>query len=596
MKTFNWEDINFKNRNSGVLKTTCPVCSHERKKKKDPCLAVWFEIGVAKCYNCDSKAFKDGFKPQTTKEYTLPSQEWRNYTKLSEKLVLWFEEKRGIKQFTLNHFEIGEETIYQPAKNKNMNSVVFNFLERDILVNKKYRSGQKDWTQSAGGKPILYNINSIIGCDEVYITEGEIDAMSLHQIGKTNVVSIPNGANDNDAYWQNSEPYIKDVKKFFICTDNDEKGDEVAEKIAQRLGRYRCERVIFKNKDANEDLVAGVLEESILNTKEYPVSGTIKHNDLLSEMLNLRENGVPETIKPKQDRFNELNSIFSIMMGQLTVVTGIPSHGKSNFIEDYIYALVNDLDLKASLFSPEHSPSHLHAMHLCSKAIGKYSFQQNDTEIINYVNWANERVYFTNIEGQQEPTWDWYFETMQAQMLRFGVNIFLIDAFNKLTLKGNNELAEIRTILTKLTSFAQQNNVHIFLVAHPKKMNKNKANTAYEIPDLYDVSGSADFRNQTHNGLCVYRDFTNNTTLVVNLKTKFQFQGSIGSSATFQYDTTCGRYFQNETQPYRVSYTDNTEVMRVSSNEVYNHRVLDPTKAFQDQVHLVPYDNEEVPF
>jgi twinkle protein len=56
---------------------------------------------------------------------------------------------------------------------------------------------------------------------------------------------------------------LRDIKKFYIGTDNDEKGDDVAEKIAQRLGRYRCERIVFEGKDAYDDLINEVLNETI---------------------------------------------------------------------------------------------------------------------------------------------------------------------------------------------------------------------------------------------------------------------------------------------------------------------------------------------
>lgn len=591
----NWEDINTKNRVNGSMKTICPNCSHTRKKKKDPCLYVNLDDGVAKCYNCDELAFRDGFKDTLVKSYTLPSQEWRNYTTLSENAVKWFEEKRGIKQFTLNHFEVSEEIIWQPAVQKNMNSISFNYFEGSTLVNKKYRDGKKNFTQTKNGKPILYNINSCIGAEEVYILEGEIDVLSVWQIGKKHCVSLPAGANDNDTYWINSEPYLKDVKKFYIGTDNDEKGDIVAEKIAQRLGRYRCERIKWKNKDANEDLIEGVLEESIKNTIEYPVSGTVKHSDLKDNMLALKQNGIPKTIKPKSERFRGLNEIFSILMGQLTVVTGIPSHGKSNFIEDYVLCLSNDNDFKVSLFSPEHHPTHLHAMNLASKVMGKNSFQSYDSDIENYVSWANERVYFTIADNDQVPTWDWLLETFKAQMLRFGINIFVIDAWNKVVIEGKNELQEIRNILTKLTAFAQQNNVHIFLVAHPTKMKKDLKGL-YEIPDLYSVSGSADFRNQTHNGLCVYRNFDENKTQVFNLKTKHTFQGDIGKFAEFKYDKTCARYNDVSIEFDRVNYIDNTILVKVDNS--YEIPKLDPSKAFFDQVPIIEISEfeDDVPF
>lgn len=592
MNTFNWLDIEFKNKNAGSFKTTCPNCSHERKKKKDPCLYVNLDSGVAKCFNCDNYAFKDDLKKDIVVNYTLPSQEWRNYTKLSEKLVKWFEDVRCIKQFTLNKFEISEEVYFQPNVGKSVNNIVFNYFENDLLVYKKYRDAKKNFSASGGAKPIFYNINSVIGFEEVYILEGEIDVLSLDQIGITNCISLPTGANNNDNYWINCEKYLKDVKKFYIGVDNDEKGDEVAEKIAQRLGRYRCERIKWKGKDANEDLVNGVLEESVKNTIEYPVSGTIKHSELTNGMLNLKKNGIPETIKPKQKRFEELNRNFSVMRGHLVTVTGIPSHGKSAFIEDYSLALVNDLDFKLSVFSPEHHPIDLHAMNLCSKVIGRLSFKESDEGIIKYSEWANERVYFTSAEGSQVPTWDWIFETFTAQMMRFGIDMFIIDAFNKVVIEDQNELKAIRTILTKLTAFAQQNNVIVFLVAHPTKMRKVQGEEYYEIPDLYDVAGSADFRNQTHDGICVYRDFANNTTSVINLKTKNSFQGNIGGSAIFNYDKDSGRFNKENDVFDKVSYIDSTFTLKGNEYEIPK---LDPYKAFGEQ-NLIIEDEDFIPF
>lgn len=590
----NWEDINIKNKIKGTMKTVCPNCSHTRRKKNDPCLYVNLDDGVAKCFNCDNLAFRDTFKESLVKSYTLPSQEWRNYTKLSENLVKWFEDERGIKQFTLNNFGVTEEKVYQPAIRKETNSISFNYFEGETLVNKKFRDASKNFTQSKNGKPILYNINSCIGAKEVYILEGEIDVLSVSQIGIKAVVSLPSGANDNDNYWINSEPYLKDVEKFYIGTDNDEKGDDVAEKIAQRLGRYRCERIKWENKDANEDLLAGVLETSIKNTIDYPVSGTIKHESLLNNMLELKKNGLPETIKPKNKRFEGLNSIFSILMGQLTVVTGIPSHGKSNFVEDYVLCLSKDYDFKVSLFSPEHNPSEMHAMNLASKILGKNSYTSSDSDVIDYVNWANERIYFTAPDENQEPNWNWLLETFKAQMLRFGINIFVIDAWNKVVINGKNSLQEITNVLARLTSFAQRNNVHIFLIAHPTKMNKIDGTDKYKVPDLYSVSGSSDFRNQAHNGLCVYRDFDEGITEVYNLKTKFNFQGDIGKSASFKYDLTSSRYNGIENSEFdRFNYIDDTIEVKISKD--YEIQNLDPSKAFFDQV---PYEvnNDEIPF
>lgn len=564
-----WDLLQTK-RTNGTEKLYCPVCHDGRKNKKDKSLTVFHNSGTAKCFNngCDALFFRDSVEKSIVQNnYTLPKQTWSNYTKLSDKLVKHIEETRKINQYTLNHFQVSEEMYYQPALEKEVNNIVFNYFESDVLVNKKYRSGNKKFTQSKNGKPIFYNINSIIGEDECYITEGEFDVLALYEIGIKNAISIPNGANDNDNYWLNSEKYLKDIKKFYIATDNDESGNNVAEKIAQRLGRWRCERVVFNGKDANEDLITGDLIKTIYNVKKYPVSGTFSVPDLYDNIIDLYDKGLPDTIYPKQNWFGKLKDEFSVMRGHLITGTGIPSHGKSNFTEWYVLNLLFDYDLKVSFFSPEHSPMSLHQSTFIQKVTGRSFWKDHDNlpritkeEIAKYHDWAKEKIYLTSPDSGEVANWDWLIDKFKEQMITFGIDIFVIDAFNKVELQGKDTLKEISRVLTKLTAFAQSNNVIIFLIAHPTKMKKNEQGV-YDMPTLYDVSGSADFRNQTHDGFCVYRYFANDNgqedfTRVVNLKTKFSFQGRISEFEDYQYHIPSGRYYVKGTEAPTFSLID----------------------------------------
>lgn len=549
-----WNSLDLK-RTRGTEKIRCPKCDAARTDKKDRSLQINHNDGFGKCHYCNALTFRDSeTKSPTEKEYTLPPQTWSNYTNLSDGLVKWCEDERKIKQFTLKDLGITEEKFYQPKKQKEVNNIVFNYFEGEKLVNKKYRTADKCFTQTSGGKPIFYNINAVIGEKECFIVEGEFDVLALHTHGIKNVISVPNGANDNDDYWKNSEPYLKDIEKFIIAVDNDAKGNDLKEKIAQRLGRWRCEFIEWTDKDANGSLINGNIDDDIKNVKRFPVSGTWTIKDLESDIFDLYANGLPETIKPKDAMWTDFNSVYSVMRGQLSVITGIPSHGKSNFSEWYVLNLIKDYGFKASFFTPEHSPMSLHQTTLMQKAIGRNFWGDrggkpriNEVDIKRYVRWANEKIYITLPDSGDAPTWDWILDKFKEQMYAYGVDIFIIDAFNKLQLpKSSNKIDAINDVLTRLTSFAQINNVIIFLVAHPTKMKKNEAGE-YDVPTLYDVAGSADFRNQTHNGFAIHRYFDNaernGWTEFVNLKTKFQFQGEIGKSCKFNYDVDTGRYY-----------------------------------------------------
>lgn len=553
MHTFiDWEKLEF-NGSSGRKKIECPNCKEENGKANKH-LQVNISKGFGKCFRCESLTFRKDEDTVTYKEVNpadfVPvkdNSKWLEYIK-----------SRGISEETLSKMYVTFDEYYQPAHGKKVDNIVFNYYEGSKLVNKKFRSSGKKFTQTAESKPIFYNINSVIGQDEVYIVEGEFDVLAMVEAGFKNTISVPNGANDNDNYWQNSEKYLKDIKRFIIATDNDEKGNILKDKIAQRLGRYRCKFVDFKGKDANDDLISGDLINSINNAKSFPVSGTFTAKDLRAGVNNLYENGLPDTIYPKSMCFGDLKDKFSVMRGQVVLPTGIPSHGKSTFTDWYVLNLIKDYDMKASWYSPEHNPMDLYETELIQKVIGRNFWRDKDgqrritqEEIDRYDEWANEKIYLTDCDNGETPTWKWLLDKFKEQMYSFGVDIFVIDAFNKVVLPKGNKLDEINNVLTKLTHFARSNNVIIFLIAHPTKMQKNEAGI-YTMPTLYDVSGSSDFRNQVHCGYTIYRHFgEDERTEFVNLKTKYSFQGKIGESENFQYYGVNGRLMtSNYKNPY----------------------------------------------
>lgn len=533
------------------VKIKCPECIDRRTNKRDKSLQINIAEGYGKCHYCEALTFKEDTHEVKEKEYTLPIQTWRNYTNLSDKMVKWIEDERKIKQFVLEELNITEEKYYQPALQKEVNNIVFNYFEGEKLVNKKYRSGGKHFTQSTGGKPIFYNINSVIDSEEVYIVEGEFDVLAMHQIGVKNCISVPNGANDNDNYWINSEKYLTDVKRFYIAVDNDEKGNDLAEKIAQRLGRWRCVRVNFKGKDANDDLKLGVLEKSIKDLSFYPVAGTYNAVDMRDKLMQLYDSGLPKTLEFTGE-LKALNRVFKFMLGHLVTGTGIPSHGKSEFTEWMVLNMIQENELKASFFSPEHQPLELHMSRFIQKSIGKpyFEFKEQERaskdEIEGFIEWSEQKLYLTSPDAGSFATWDWLFDKFKEQMYQYGISIFVVDAYNKVEHTGNkSERENITKVLSRLTQFAQQNNVLIILIAHPTKMQKE--NGIYVNPTLYDVSGSADFRNQTHDGYSIYRYFDSDVndgyTVFTNLKTKYSFQGSIGGKIEFEYHLPSGRFY-----------------------------------------------------
>ena len=140
---------------------------------------------------------------------------------------------------------------------------------------------------------------------------------------------------------------------------------------------------------------------------------------------------------------------------------------------------------------------------------------------------------------------------------------FVVDAFNKVKMDNRESTAQISGLLSDITMFCQTHNVHVFLIAHPRKMGKDDDGNDI-MPDLYDVKGSGDFRDQAHNGLCVHRLYDTDdkrALLIKNLKTKFKNQGSgnIGNTVSVKFNVKNGRYFE--------SFEDNTPIWEESKQQ-----------------------------
>ena len=84
-----------------------------------------------------------------------------------------------------------------------------------------------------------------------------------------------------------------------------------------------------------------------------------------------------------------------------------------------------------------------------------------------------------------------------------GINVCVIDPWNMLDHSAQRDHSYIGKILSQITQFCQQTNTHLFLVAHPRKIESEGG--VYKKPTLYDISGSADFFNKAYNGLIAYR-------------------------------------------------------------------------------------------
>jgi len=542
---------------SGENLMVCPVCSYDRKKKNLKCFSYNRTKDVGSCNHCGiTLVKKKDYTPIVKIEYKRPI--WRNNTELSDKAIKWFE-SRKISQKTLLDLKVTEGVEFMPQISKEINTVQFNYFRDGELVNVKYRDGNKNFKLVSGAELIFYNLDCLKEIDKefknyVVIVEGEIDALSLHEAGFKNVISVPNGAStgkNNLAYLDNCVDLFGDDMEFYLALDNDRAGNNLRDELALRLGLEKCYKISFKDcKDANECLVKHGIQgiiEAVSNKKEYPIEGIFTASDISDEIDDYYENGLPKGVGiglPEFDQFLRFHK------GYMTVITGIPSHGKSEVL-DFICAKLNVVDgWKIAFYSPENQPLQLHFSKIAEKLIGKpfNGFgRMNVNEVALAKTYFNDNFYF--IKPEKDVSLDNILVKVRSLVRKKGISAFVIDAWNKLDHQySGNETQYVSAQLDKLDNFCQLNNVHLFLVAHPTKIQKDKQTGKFEVPNLYSISGSANFFNKTGNGISVYRNFgeDNKRSDIHIQKVKFKHWGEPGL-VSWNWDKTTGRYYSAAT-------------------------------------------------
>jgi twinkle protein len=543
--TFHENGITIK-RSSGQVKTQCPKCSQERKKKGDPCLSVNIDEGVWNCHNC---GWTGGLKKQNNymqeKAYALPKI-IDTQPEYSERLLNWFKD-RGISKQTVIDNRIGEGREYMPQIGKEATTIQFKYYRNSQLINVKYRDGAKNFKLVKDAERIMYGLDDLLGKKSVIIVEGEMDKLAFYEAGFKNCVSVPNGASNLKMEYLKDFP--ENLERVYLAVDNDEPGKKLQEELSRRIGRDVCYRVTYPEgcKDINDVLAkydAETVEQCIDQAQAYPLEGVLNVNDFNVDIDTLYENGLQRGSTVNHSSFDDL---FSFASSQLTVITGIPTHGKSNFLEHLAIRLSSQHGWKFGVFSPEHYPMQLHFSVLAEKLIGK-SFRKitrydrmTKNELHSAKDFIAEHYHWIRPDGDVY-TIDAILETAKGLIRRHGINALIIDPYNKIdaNIGGQNETNFINKFLTKLTIFKQKYDIHIFLVAHPRKMMK-KDNGLYDVPSLYDIAGSANFYNQVDNGITVYRDFKNHLTDVHVQKVKFRHIGELGK-VQFKYNLQNGRY------------------------------------------------------
>jgi twinkle protein len=331
----------------------CPKCSHTRRKKRVLCLLVNIEIGVWCCHHCEwSGGLKDGMRSARSEQrpkYRKPDALLERV--LPQNAAAWFH-SRAITDAVLSRNRIESRRVYMTQLEDFIEAVIFPYFRNGELVNLKYRAvPDKSFRLEPKCELVLFGLDDIEPAEPLIWVEGEMDKLALDVAGFRNVVSVPNGAPPPEAknyavllkFLDADSAKIQSVQRHVLAGDSDIAGVHLEGELSRRLGIEKCCRVRWPAgvKDANEMLIKhGALDLAwyIENAEPFPFEGVFEISDRREDLLRLYEQGFE---RGHRTGWRELDKLYTVRPGEFTAVTGIPSSGKSNWLDCLLVNLAN---------------------------------------------------------------------------------------------------------------------------------------------------------------------------------------------------------------------------------------------------------------
>lgn len=553
-------------KSNGSYRTTCPACSPGRRNAKQQCLSVtiFSDRVVYTCHHCDAMGatymkddlrqpfvapvYEKPFKPNALKKLDVA---------LSEAAVEYLA-SRHISLKTAQVYGIASSVAFFPDFKREEQGIAFPYFVKGKESGHKVRAFPDKSFICTKKLDTLFGIQTVDLAEsgDVIICEGEFDPISFYEAGVLNATSVPNGSgsfkNSNaDGTMKESLGFLWDArevldkaKRILIATDADEMGDKLAEELARRLGKHRCWRVKYPEgcKDANDTLKLfgkGALVLASATAEPWEVEGIYEAVKYFDQYDNLFLNGFGERISTGMSRVDE---IFSVAPGLLTIVTGNPNAGKSNFVNQICINLARQYGHVTAMCSFETPPA-VHMGQISEMLMQKHFFETIDPgdrmtekEMQSLKPFLQRHIKFIHQDDGKKATVDSIIERIKTAVFRWGVKIVVVDPYTYIYRPPEvSETSFIDDMLTKVRLTAALYGLHIFFIAHPAKPQVN-ADGSTPVPKGYSISGSAAWFSKADHGLSVHRSPDNNEVEICCWKTRFSWLGKNGSVKVY-YDT-----------------------------------------------------------
>jgi twinkle protein len=429
--------------------------------------------------------------PDQGKAYPLPDEkkalEAHHRLLNDPEALAYVTETRRISMDALKHFRLGLQSDREGSR-----WLTIPQYEGGKLMNVKSRSLpplERTFRRVKDCRSILFNGDILQeNPEEVFITEGELDAITLHDRGFKNVMSGSTGAGSFEPCWIDQ---LAKVKKVFLCYDQDEAGQKGARELARRLGYDRCFNVTLPVKDANEFFTSGhnVTDfQSLVNqARRFDVAGIMGFYEAIEKFKAESEQGKEEagleTGWPSVDRIIKTG----FMPGELVVLSAPPKIGKSTFALQVVThsamqgtpSLFFCLEMRPRKVVQKVIQSHFRRENLLPEDIERAGTHFIDVPL--YLGFSF-----------QKPSLDAIMETLKAAIRRYGLKVVCFDHLHFLCRSISNQVQEVGLAVQAFKFLAEEMEVSVILIAQPRKIQADSIMSAMDLKDSSSIFSDCD--------------------------------------------------------------------------------------------------------
>ena len=453
--------------------TACPKCRELGGDRTGNHL-ILFEDGGAHCNRC-------GYSPTTTVTVdSVPSRE--PVTRLADiqgykHYPVTSLEGRGITAQTCEYFNVRSELSETDGVTVTGTLFpIYSSKDSSIQTAYKKRTPDKSFTIYGSEKtPALFGQNKAPQSKTLYITEGEIDALTVYQCLKEQagtgwehlhpaVVSIPNGAGGASRAVAENLRFVNGYDKIVICFDNDEPGKKATDEVCRLIGSKAYVGKLGSFKDANEMYLAGRKSDLkaalVFNAEKYMPAGIATVSDLIDSACSMPTYGLSYPWPSLTDL------TYGLKTGQLIGIAAGVGIGKTDWFSQLSAHLIEEHNEPVGLFKLEEPPSR--SLKAIAGKIAGVPYHRPDVvfdkqDLRDSIMALDGKIYAYNHFGYKE----WSNIKADIRVLRaYGVKYFLVDPLTALVAHAEDEHKALNEMMEEMASLTQELDLTIFYSSH----------------------------------------------------------------------------------------------------------------------------------